>query len=194
MSQSAARKKTISYSKHKIIILIANVFQESKMFHQTMFFRSNLNILHPGDIFVFGTSCYFVIYQQFLRNHCRSVQLTSQPLVKNLNNIYVFLPASFTVTDLSGNTGFLLQVQKVTSVGCNCFKIMTRYTCGFFPCILAIIPATRYTCVFLSRILAFYSQVYDHFLTNAHIYAHKKAHIYALQTSMWYMGSQKVVV
>ena len=30
--------------------------------------------------------------------------------------------------------------------------------------------------------------------TNAHIYAHKKAHIYALQTSMCYMGSQKVVV
>ena len=29
-----------------------------------------------------------------------------------------------------------------------CFKIMTRYTCGFFPRILAIIPATRYTCVF----------------------------------------------
>ena len=47
---------------------------------------------------------------------------------------------------------------------------------------------------FLSRILAFYSQVYDHFLTNAHIYAHKKVHIYALQTSMWYMRSQKVVV
>ena len=59
---------------------------------------------------------------------------------------------------------------------------MTRYTCGFFPRILAIIPATRYTCVFLPRILAFfpalwgfYSQVYDHFLTNAHIYAHKKS-------------------
>ena len=54
---------------------------------------------------------------------------------------------------------------------------------------------------FLSRIFAFfpalwgfYSQVYDHFLTNAHIYAHKKVHIYVLQTSMWYMGSQKVVV
>ena len=51
----------------------------------------------------------------------------------------------------------------------------------FFPLILAIIPATRYTCVFSPRILAFflalwgfYSQVYDHFLTNAHIYAHKK--------------------
>ena len=75
-----------------------------------------------------------------------------------------------------------------------CFKIITRYTCGFFPRILAIIPATQYTCVFLSRIRAFYSQVYDHFLTNAHIYAHKKSHIYALQPSMWYMGLQKVVV
>ena len=71
---------------------------------------------------------------------------------------------------------------------------MTRYTWGFFPRILPIIAATRYTCVFLSRILAFYSEVYDHFLTNAHIDAHKKAHTYALQTSMWYMGSQKVVV
>ena len=82
-----------------------------------------------------------------------------------------------------------------------CFKIMTRYRGGFFPRIRAIIPATRYTCVVLPRILVsfpalwgFYSQVYDHFLTNAHIYAHKKAHIYALQTSMWYMGLQKVVV
>ena len=82
-----------------------------------------------------------------------------------------------------------------------CFKIMTRSTCGVFQRILAIIPATRYTCVFLPRILEFFpalwrfhSQVYDHFLTNAYIYAHKKAHTYALQTSMWYTGSQKVVV
>ena len=44
----------------------------------------------------------------------------------------------------------------------------------------------RYSCVFLPRILAFfpvlwgfYSQVYDDFLTNAHIYARKKANIYA---------------
>ena len=29
-----------------------------------------------------------------------------------------------------------------------CFKIMTRYMCGFFPSILAIIPAIRYTCLF----------------------------------------------
>ena len=59
---------------------------------------------------------------------------------------------------------------------------MTRYTCGFFPGILAIIPATRYTCVFLPRILAFfpalwgfYSQENDYFLTNAQIYAHEKS-------------------
>ena len=39
-------------------------------------------------------------------------------------------------------------------------------------------------CIFLPRILAFfpalwgfYSQVYDYFLTNTHIYAHKKTHI-----------------
>ena len=81
----------------------------------------------------------------------------------------------------------------VTMVG-HLFQNYDTIYVRFSPRILAIIPATRYTCVFLSRILAFYSQVYDYFLTNAHIYAHKKVHIYALQTSMWYMGSQKVVV
>ena len=56
-----------------------------------------------------------------------------------------------------------------------CFKIMPRYTCVFLSRILAFFPA----------LWGFYSQVYDHFLTNAHIYAHKKSpHIYALQTSM----------
>ena len=45
----------------------------------------------------------------------------------------------------------------------------------FLPHILALFPA----------LWGFYSHVYDHFLTNAHICAHKKAHIYALQTSMW---------
>ena len=62
---------------------------------------------------------------------------------------------------------------------------MTRYTCGFFPRILAIIPATRYTCVFLPRILAFfpalwgfYSQVYDHFFLQTLIYMRTKKPIY----------------
>ena len=37
---------------------------------------------------------------------------------------------------------------------------------------------------FLPRIHAFYSQVYDQFLRNAYIFAHKKANIYAFQTNM----------
>ena len=45
------------------------------------------------------------------------------------------------------------------------------------------------------RFFASYTCVLSCFVgTNAHIYAHKKADIYALQTSMWCMGSQKVVV
>ena len=44
VGKSAARKKTISYSKQKMYILIANVFQESKMFHQSMFFYSKLYV------------------------------------------------------------------------------------------------------------------------------------------------------
>ena len=74
-----------------------------------------------------------------------------------------------------------------------CFKIITRYTCGFFPRILAIIPATRYTCVFCHVYLRFIPKYMTIFL-QTRIYAHKKAHIYAVQTSMWYMGSQKAVV
>ena len=50
-----------------------NVFQESKMFHQIMFFYA-FSIEHPGDIFIYDTSCYFVIYKQFLRLHCQTLQ------------------------------------------------------------------------------------------------------------------------
>ena len=45
-----------------------------------------------------------------------------------------------------------------------CFKIVTRYTCGFFPRILAIIPATRYTCVFCHVYLRFISKYMTIFL------------------------------
>ena len=55
-------------------------------------------------------------------------------------------------------------------------RFFPTYTCNHF-CYTIYVR-------FLSRILAFfpalwgfYSQVYDHFLTNAHIYAHQKAHI-----------------
>ena len=69
----------------------------------------------------------------------------------------------------------------------NCDTIYVRffptYTCNHF----------RYT--IYVRFFATYTCVLSYFVgTNAHIYAHKKAHIYALQTSMWHMGSQKVVV
>ena len=69
-----------------------------------------------------------------------------------------------------------IYVQFFPTCTCNhsCYTLHVRY----LPRILAFFPA----------LWGFYSQVYDHFLTNAHIYAHKKAHIYALQTSMWYMG------
>ena len=83
-----------------------------------------------------------------------------------------------------------------------CFKIMIRYTCGFptYTCshscyTIYVLFIATYWLAFFPALWGFYSQVYDHFLTNADIYAHKKAHIiYAWQTSMWYMGSQKVVV
>ena len=58
-------KETISYLKHKIEILIANVFQETKMFHQTVFFIQNFTY-NTHETYLFDTSCYFVINQQFL--------------------------------------------------------------------------------------------------------------------------------
>ena len=66
-------------------------------------------------------------------------------------------------------------------------RFFPTYTCNHSRYTIYVRFLSTYTCV-LSCFVGFYSQVYDHFLTNAHIYAHKKAHIYALQTSMWYMG------
>ena len=39
--------------------------------------------------------------------------------VKNTTIVFFFASITHTVTDLSGNTCFLQQVQKVTSLGCN---------------------------------------------------------------------------
>ena len=58
-----------------------------------------------------------------------------------------------------------------------CFKIMTRYTCGFFPRILAIISATRYTCVFCHVYLRFISKYMTIFL-QTRIYMRTKKPIY----------------
>ena len=58
-----------------------------------------------------------------------------------------------------------------------CFKITTRYTCGFFPHILAIIPATRYTCVFCHVYLRFIPKYMTIFL-QTRIYMRTKNPIY----------------
>ena len=65
-------KKTRGYSKHTIYIFMANVFLESKIFHQTMFFYSKIYTQHPGDIFVLFDTLFFIC-KQFLRVHCRGL-------------------------------------------------------------------------------------------------------------------------
>ena len=69
-------------------------------------------------------------------------------------------------------------------------RFFPTYTCNHSRYTIYVRFLSTYTCV-LSCFVGFYSQVYDHFLTNAHIYAHKKAHIYALQTSMCIWGYRK---
>ena len=54
---------------------------------------------------------------------------------------------------------------------------MTRYTCIFFPRILAIIPATRYTCVFCHVYLRFIPKYMTIFL-QTRIYMRTKKPIY----------------
>ena len=54
---------------------------------------------------------------------------------------------------------------------------MTRYTCGFFPRILAIISATRYTCVFCHVYLRFIPKYMTIFL-QTRIYMRTKKPIY----------------
>ena len=108
MGQSAARKKTIIYSKHKIYIMIANVFQESIMFHQTiiLFFYTKLYILITPWIHMTDTSCYFDIYQQFLCDHALPHFAITCTLKSKICLMFSFSPSVDTLTDLSGNIGF----------------------------------------------------------------------------------------
>jgi len=80
--------------------------------------------------------------------------------------------------------GYLIDRMQSTMVG-HLFQNYDTIYVRFFPTYTCNHSCYTIYVRFLSRILAFYSQVYDHFVTNAYIYAHKKAHIYALQTSMW---------
>ena len=62
-----------------------------------------------------------------------------------------------------------------------CLKIMTSYTCGFFPRILAIFPATQYTCVFLSRILAFFPALWGFYSQVLWPFSYKRAYTIACE-------------
>ena len=113
MGQSAVHKKQVTQS--------TEFNFESKMFHQMIIFSYlKLWIQHPGDINFFdkavilsSTHNFFATIAALCNNYARPLQ------VKNTTIIYIcFLPPSHTVTDLSGNTCFLQQVQKVMSLGC----------------------------------------------------------------------------
>jgi len=62
--------------------------------------------------------------------HCNNMPLQ----VKNTAIVYVFCLHSHNVTDLLGNTCFLQQVQKATSLGCN-WLILIRvvYFVSWYP-------------------------------------------------------------
>ena len=69
-----------------------------------------------------------------------------------------------------------------------CFKIMTRYTRGFFPRIVAIIPATRYTCVFChvylrSFLLCGYKRAYTCAQKSTYICVTNKHVVYGVTES-----------
>ena len=73
VGQSAACKKNnqLLQAQKLNIDQIANVFQESKMFHQTMFSIRNLRYNMVQETYLFETSCHSVIYQQFrCYNNC----------------------------------------------------------------------------------------------------------------------------
>ena len=61
----------------------------------------------------------------------------------------------------------------------------------FFPTCTCNHSCYTITCVFLSRILAFYSQVYDHFLTNGHyICAQKSPYISVTNKHVVYAAAE----
>ena len=92
------------------LILIPNGFQESIMFHQTMFFYSKLCIQHPGDgtltqaVILSSTSNFFAPVAACCNNMRPSKS-------QKYNCRLRFSRPSLTLTDLSGNTCFLQRAQ-----------------------------------------------------------------------------------
>ena len=98
MGQSAAHKNSKLILKAQNLILI----------------EQNVS---PDNVFLFKT-LHTTVQENFfatIATHCNNMPLQ----VKNTTIVYVFCLHSHTVTDLSGNTCSLHQVQKITSLGCN---------------------------------------------------------------------------
>ena len=72
-------------------------------------------------------------------------------------------------------------------------RFFPTYTCNHSCYTICVRFFATYTRV-LSCFVGFCSQVYDHFLTNAHTYAHKKSPYICVTNKHVYVGSQKVVV
>ena len=70
---------------------------------------------------------------------------------------------------------------------------MTRYTCGFLPRILAIIPATRYTCVFFATYTCVLSCFVGFLFPSIWPFSYKRAYICA-QKSPYICVTNKHVV
>ena len=65
------------------------------------------------------------------------------------------------------------------------------YTCNHYCYTIYMRFFATYTCVLSCLVGFLFPSMWLYFLTNAHIYAHKKAHIYAFQTSMCIWGHRK---
>ena len=121
VGQSAAHKKTLSYSKHNTQNLIND---RKRFFRMQNVSKDNVCVfetLHmtPRRDYLFDTSWYFVIYQQFLCYHCHALKQNAT-WSQNCNSRLRFSPPSLILTDLSGKIGTLQRIQKITYVGCDC--------------------------------------------------------------------------
>ena len=103
----------LSYSKRKIWILIANVFQKAKCFTYSdrLHITPRRHNCLSQAVILSSTSNFFSTIAAL----CKSMTTSSQKYNWRLR----FSPPSFTLTDLSGNAGFLQRVQKVAYAGCN---------------------------------------------------------------------------
>ena len=93
------------------------LFQESKMFHQT-FFHSTLDTAIGWSWHISLTQAVILSFTSNFFATIAPLYNNMRPQVKSITIVKVFSPPSLTLTELSGNTGVLQRVQKVTSVGC----------------------------------------------------------------------------